>query len=292
MEQRKNTVPYMHRNQVMLKVPTVKNRRAYQALTALLVNFHLWNIFTGKLYEGKLKSLPFPVMNCYACPASVYSCPIGTLSHFLVLSKVPFVVLGLLTVVSTAFGRWICGWMCPFGLLQDLLYRLPSWKFDLPPKLQSARFIMLVVAVVALPLLYHKHFFCMVCPVGTVEAGIYWTLVSVAILNMAGAFFLFKLSVATLVAYMSVFVKRPFCRYLCPLGAFFSIFNRFSMVDFEVDKDACIECNLCRKACPVNHPVYLSPNATACIRCLNCVRVCPAVKLRYHIFDANREVAL
>jgi len=267
----------------MLRVSWFKNRRLFQFLTAFFSNFQLLNFLTVKLYTGKLKFVPFPIMNCYACPASVFACPIGTLSHFLVLSKVPFFVVGIISAVASTFGRWICGWVCPFGLLQDLLFKIPSMKLKLPDKLSYLRYVSLVLLVVVLPFFFKEHYFCMLCPTGTLEAGLYWVAASGMILRMAGGFFLFKVAIASSFLYLSIFVKRPFCRFLCPLGAFFSLFNKLSIVDFEVKEKDCIECNLCKKACPVDYPIYRSPNSPNCLRCLNCVRVCSAVKVKSNI---------
>jgi ferredoxin-type protein NapH len=264
----------------MIKIPAIKNRRMYQALTGILANLPFYNFFLAKLYTGKLKSIPIPIMNCYACPASLYSCPIGTISHFLVVSKVPLLALGIISAVAASFGRWICGWACPFGLIQDLLYKIPSVKFDLPRPFVYLKYFFLIFGVFLLPYFLKEHYFCMICPTGTIEAGIYWVAVSSMIANTAGAFFLFKLAFGSMFLYGSIFIKRPFCRYVCPLGALFSIFNKFSIVDLEVERENCIECNLCKKSCPVNYPIYEDPNSPACLRCLNCVRVCPAVKVK------------
>jgi ferredoxin-type protein NapH len=263
----------------MLKVPFLKNRRLYQFLTGITANLPFWNFLTSRLYTGKLKSIPFPIMNCYACPASLYSCPIGTLSHFFVISKIPLLTLGIISAVSASFGRWICGWVCPFGLIQDLLNKIPSVKFDLPKPFVYLKYLMLIFGVILLPYFFKEHYFCMVCPTGTIEAGVYWVAVSSMIANMAGAFFLFKLAFGSMFLYGSIFIKRPFCRYVCPLGALFSLFNKLSIVDFKVDRENCIECNLCKKSCPVNYPIYEDPNSPACLRCLNCVRVCPVVEV-------------
>jgi len=273
----------------MLKVPFLKNRRLFQFLTGFMANFQIFNFITARLYTGKLKSIPFPIMNCYACPASVYSCPIGTLSHFLVISKIPLLTVGVIAAVSSTFGRWICGWICPFGLIQDLLHKIPSMKFDLPRPFVYVKYLMLIFGVILLPFLFKEHYFCMVCPTGTIEAGIYWVAASSMILNMAGPFFLFKLAFGSMFLYGSIFIKRPFCRYICPLGAFFSIFNKLSIVDLKVEKEDCIECNLCKKSCPVNYPIYEDPNSPACLRCLNCVRVCPVVKIDYPSFLPKKE---
>jgi len=274
----------------MLKVSLFKNRRFYQLLTALTANLPLYNFITARLYTGKLKSFPFPIMNCYACPAALYSCPIGTISHFLVINKFPLFALGVIGAVSASFGRWICGWVCPFGLLQDLLNKIPSMKLELPHFFVYAKYLMLALGVILLPFLFKEHYFCMVCPTGTIEAGIYWVAVSSAILNMAGAFFLFKLALGSAFLYGSIFIKRPFCRYFCPLGALFSLFNKLSIVDFSVDKKGCIECELCKKSCPVDYSIYKDPNSPACLRCLNCVRVCPVVEVNFPKLTSPQRV--
>ena len=273
----------------MIGIPFKKNRRFYQIITGFLANAPLFNLFTLKLYTGKLKSIPIPIMNCYACPASLYSCPIGTLSHFMVITKIPLITLGIIGAVASSFGRWICGWACPFGLIQDLIFKLPSAKFELPKPFVYLKYILLALLVLILPYMFKEHYFCMICPTGTLEAGILWVGFNSMITNMAGTFFLFKMSLLSLFLYGSAVIKRPFCRYVCPLGALFSLFNRFSIVDFKVDREKCIECNLCRKSCPVNHPIYENPNSPACLRCLNYIRICPAVKLNTFLKYPLRE---
>ena len=272
----------------MIKAKPIKNRRLYETATAVIANLPFINFLTERLYTGNFKSIPIPVMNCYACPASVFSCPIGTLVHFMSILKFPFLVLGIIGTIGASFGRWICGWACPFGLLQDMIYKLPSIKLEPPLKLRYLKYIFLIFGVFLLPPILKEHVFCMICPVGTLEAGIYWVGVNTMIANMAGAFFLFKLSFASLILYLSVFIKRPFCRYICPLGALFSLFNRFSMVNIDVDRKSCIGCNLCQKSCPVNHAIYKDPRSTECIRCLNCVRICPAVRLTNSIMGDKK----
>lgn len=265
----------------MLPVSWFKNRRFYQILTAFTANFQLFNFIAARLYTGKLKFIPFPIMNCYACPASVFACPIGTLSHFLVISKIPLLVIGIISAVASTFGRWICGWVCPFGLLQDLLNKIPSAEIKPPEFLSYFKYVFLILLVILLPFFFKEHYFCMVCPTGTIEAGLYWVAVNSMILNMAGAFFLFKVATASAFLYFSVFIKRPFCRYVCPLGALFSLFNKLSIVDFSVDRENCIECGLCKKSCPVDLSIYKDANSLSCLRCLNCVRVCPVVKIDF-----------
>ena len=271
LEQRKSAVSFLHRYKGL--------RRISQGISALLLNLSFVNFFVGRLYTGFLKSIPFPAMNCYACPSAVFSCPIGTISHFFSILKFPFLAVGLVLLPAVFFGRWICGWVCPFGLFQEVLYKIPSFKFELPKFLRFGRYVSLVLGVVVLPLMFHEHFFCMICPVGTVEAGIYWVAVSSYVLKLAGAFFLFKFGIAFAIVYLSIFTKRPFCRFLCPLGALFSLFNSVSLWKFSVEESRCRECLKCEKVCPVNHRIFESPNSGNCIRCLDCVKSCEIVKV-------------
>ncbi|WP_245807311.1 4Fe-4S binding protein [Desulfurobacterium atlanticum] len=264
-----------------MKIPFYKHRKFYEAITTIISNFALWNFFTGRLYTGILKAIPFPIMNCYACPASVFSCPIGTLSHMMVMAKFPFYTLGILTSVSIPFGRFICGWICPFGFFQDMLYKVRTKKFKMPKKLEYFKYLMLIFPVLLLPFICKKHLFCMICPVGTVEAGIYWVGFHENIRRMAGWLFNFKVLVAVLIVAGSVFTKRPFCRFFCPLGAFFSLFNKISPIEFTHDKHLCTKCNHCQDVCPVDHKIYEDPNSPSCIRCLNCIRECKALDIKY-----------
>ncbi|WP_022846633.1 MULTISPECIES: 4Fe-4S binding protein [unclassified Desulfurobacterium] len=264
-----------------MKVPFFKNRRFYQSITAIISNLAVWNFFSGKLYTGILKAIPFPSMNCYACPASVFSCPIGTLSHLMVMAKFPFYTLGILGSVSLPFGRWICGWICPFGLLQDMLYKIPTPKVRMPKKLELIKFAMLLFPVLILPYFLKKHLFCMMCPVGTLEAGLYWVGFHPEIRRLAGMLFSFKVAVMILIVGGAIFTKRPFCRFFCPLGALFSLFNKVSPIRFTHDASLCTRCNHCQDVCPVDHKIYEDPNSTSCIRCLNCIRDCKALDIEY-----------
>jgi polyferredoxin len=90
-------------------------RRQVQAISFLVMNSYFLDMF---------KFVPCPGMNCYACPAAIFACPIGTLQHFIIIRQVPVYVLGVLSLIGLGVGRLACGWLCPFGGLQELLYSL------------------------------------------------------------------------------------------------------------------------------------------------------------------------
>ena len=105
-------------------------RHTVQALWALVTNSFFTGFAQGRIYQGKLKSLCLPGLNCYSCPGSLGSCPIGSLQAVLGSRnfKFSFYIIGFLMLVGSVIGRFVCGWLCPFGLVQDLLYKIPLLK--------------------------------------------------------------------------------------------------------------------------------------------------------------------
>ncbi len=253
-------------------------------MTTFAANAHLDNFFRVKLYSGKLKAFPFPIMNCYACPASMGACPIGTLSHFIAMGRFPALTLGILMAPSAIFGRAICGWVCPFGFFQDMLYKIPTgFKLKIPSSFDKLKFVFLFFFVGVLTFITKKHFFCLVCPVGTLEGGIFWVSAVPSLRMFIDWLFLLKLFIAFSIVIGATFIKRPFCRFMCPLGAFFSLFNKVSLMEITYDEGKCRRCNRCQEVCPVDYKIYLDPNSTSCIRCLDCVRQCDALDWRFAI---------
>ena len=95
--------------------------------------------------------------------------------------------------------------------------------------------------------------------------------------------FNWKLGVLITVVVLSVLFYRPFCKWLCPLGAFYALFNRVSLFRMSVKRDKCVSCGKCAKVCKMDVDVTKTPNHTECIRCGMCVRACPtdAISFRY-----------
>jgi polyferredoxin len=89
-----------------------------------------------------------------------------------------------------------------------------------------------------------------------------------------GWLFANKLVLLLLMLTASVFSSRPFCRTLCPLGAFYGLFNRISLIRLKFDADACTKCGACHQVCPVEIRADEAPNSGACIRCLRCTGAC------------------
>lgn len=261
-------------------------RRWIQVLWLFLANGFWGFPVTGTLYQGPLKVLCSPGLNCYSCPASTTFCPIGSLQQLLLGLRMSLpagqfhvgtYVLGCMGLLGTAFGRFICGWACPFGLVQEWLHRLPTPKYGIPRVLRWGKYLVLLVMVILLPLLVVDSFglgrpwFCTyLCPAGTLEAGIPMLLLSPDLRPAAGWLYLYKLALLAALVLWSMVASRPFCRTLCPLGAFYGLFNRMSLIQLKFNADNCTKCGACHQVCPVEIHVDDTPNSSECIRCLRC----------------------
>jgi polyferredoxin len=263
-------------------------RRISQFGGFFAVNNYFQVIETKAIYRGDLKGICLPLLNCYACPLATSSCPIGSLQYFSAMHRIPFYLLGYLSLVGIIVGRMVCGWICPFGLFQDLIWRIKVKKLNLPRYLPYLKYVALVALVGIVPYLTREQWFSRICPWGTIEAAIPWVLWNpkdpnflalnphnTPIRDLVGWLFVLKLSVLALFLVSILFYKRVFCRVLCPLGAFFALFNRFSLLRMRVDQ-TCNKCGRCRRICPMDISVFEGPNQTDCIRCLKC-KACKSV---------------
>ena len=281
-------------------------RRLVQGGWGLLTNAYIRGFIPGgpMLYSGVLKHFCVPGMNCYSCPGALGACPVGALQASLTgrQRRFPFYVLGYLAAVGLVAGRLVCGWLCLFGLLQELLYRIPMRKLQVPEKadrmLRFLKYLVLVVLVVGLPLFYRSEygtgdpFFCKyVCPVGTLEGGVPLVLLNGALRPALGWLFRWKFLLLLLCLLASVLVYRPFCKYICPLGAFYSLFQRRSLLRIRVDAAACVHCGACSRACGMQVDPHLVPNSAECIRCGDCIAACPVGALSFVRPGRGRKAA-
>ena len=265
-----------------------------QAGATLLTNIHLPNFLKGGLYQGKGKAVCVPGLNCYSCPAASGACPIGSFQAVVGSSKFRFsyYITGFLILLGVLLGRVICGFLCPFGWFQELLHKIPTKKFStkkLKP-LTYLKYVVLLVMVVLLPVLVTNQlgmgdpFFCKyLCPQGVLEGAIPLSMANAGIRAALGSLFTWKFIVLLTVIVLSIVFYRPFCKWLCPLGAFYALLNKVSLFQMQVDQSKCVSCGKCAKVCKMDVDVTKSPNHTECIRCGMCIRACPtdAVSFRY-----------
>lgn len=259
-----------------------KRRLAIQSVAALIQNANFKGFFTGEIYQGKTKNVCVPGLNCYSCPGAVGACPVGALQNSLssYKFKFPYYVLGLLIFFGTLFGRLICGFLCPFGLLQDLLNKIPFpvkiKKFKGDRLLRYLKYIVLIVAVIIMPIAVKlTPFFCKyICPSGTVS-GLLLAFSDTKLFTVFGSRFAEKACILGIIVLSGIVISRSFCKYLCPLGAFYGFFNKISLYRMECDKEKCISCGKCGNVCDMCVDPSLNPNSAECIRCLKCVHACP-----------------
>jgi polyferredoxin len=229
-----------------------------------------------------------PVFHCYACPLATFACPIGVLASFSALHIFPFIAVGLLVLAAAVFGSLICGWACPFGFLQDLLGKIPTPRFDLPKWTAHLRYAVLIGAVFLVPYFFgkdHPLFVCRFCPAGGLEAAV----PSMTSQALAGQQVVWpnalKVTILVLFLVAIFFMRRPWCRILCPLGAIFSLFNRVSVFFLRLNPDKCTHCERCHKLCEFGIEPEKSPNDLRCVRCLECTRCGPGALTLGSIFQ-------
>lgn len=260
-------------------------RRTVQWISALVMNPYLSGFWEGRIYKGVSKHICVPGLNCYSCPGAIGACPLGALQVVIASSRytVSYYVIGTLLIFGTLLGRWICGWLCPFGLIQELLHRIPSPKVKIPPGLRYIKYLFLLVFVLLLPALWVNSLgmgdpaFCKyICPAGTLESGIPLILTNPPLRDAAGSLFLLKLILLIFTILLSILAFRPFCRVVCPLGAIYGLFNPISIYRYQVDHNRCIGCGSCADQCKMGVSIYEIANSPECIRCGECCKVCPA----------------
>lgn len=263
-----------------------------QAIAALGTNIHLPNFFKGTIYQGKGKMVCVPGLNCYSCPGAAGTCPIGAMQAVIGSSKFKFAyyITGTLILLGVLLGRFICGFLCPFGWLQDLIHKIPGKKLS-TRKLRPLRFLkycILAVFVILLPLLITNDlgmgdpYFCKyICPQGVIEGAIPLSLANISIRGALGKLFAWKSVILISVILLSWVFYRPFCKWICPLGAFYSLFNRVSLLGIQVNAGKCVSCGKCQKVCGMDVDVTKTPNHAECIRCGKCMKSCPTGAIRY-----------
>ena len=259
-----------------------------QAASFAFHNGYINGWFKGTINSGTSKAFCMPGLNCYSCPGAVGACPIGSLQAVLDsgVMKYSLYVLGFIAAVGVLCGRVVCGWLCPFGAVQDLLYRIPLFKKikNLPGHkyLRWLKFVILAVFVVLLPMAVTgpagtgQPWFCeWICPSGTLLGGIPLLIANSSLQSSVGFRFIWKAALLLVILIGAVKMYRPFCKYICPLGAIYGACNKVSLYRLKVDTEKCVQCGACRKACGMDISVWQNPNSIECIRCGKCMAACP-----------------
>lgn len=271
-------------------------RHRVQILWAFLSNSYLAGFAKGRIYQGKLKNLCVPGLNCYSCPGALGSCPVGAMQAVVGSwnFKLAFYVAGFLMFIGALTGRFVCGWLCPFGLIQDLLHKIPFPKkigtFPGDRLLRKLKYVIFLVFVILMPMFVvdllgqGAPYFCkLICPAGTLEGGLPLVLLNKGMRGAIGWLYAWKNVLLVVILVLSVIIYRPFCKYICPLGAVYSLFQPISVFRYRVDQELCTHCGACAKACKMQVDPVKYPNHPECIRCGQCKKVCPTGALDYNV---------
>ena len=266
-----------------MKISREIKRKIIQIAAFGYSNTYLGNLAKGQLYKGKWKQFCNPGINCYSCPAARFSCPIGAMQAVSgsISFKISFYVVGFVLALGVLFGRAICGFICPFGLIQELLYKIPFPKKRLWKGFTYVKYVILLVFVFLLPVVSVNTVgmgapaFCeYICPAGTLEGGIPLLATHPELRQIIGALFSFKACVLLLTLIGCLMICRFFCKVMCPLGAIYGILNKISLYHMEVNTENCVSCGKCHAVCPMDVNPAENPDSAECIRCGRCVEGC------------------
>lgn len=258
-------------------------RSGIQIMSAVLSNAYIPGFIQGGIYQGGVKKACVPFLNCYSCPGAVGACPVGSVQSLAVSTqRISLYVTGIVLAAGALGGRLVCGWLCPFGLFQEIMFKITRFKLQIYRSLLNLKYLVLFLTLM-LPLLLidpvtgiAAPYFCKyLCPAGTLEAGIPLLLLNTSLRGLIGGLFIWKLAVLLVFIVSMLFIWRPFCRIICPLGAFYALLNRVSVFQLHVDQEACSRCGICQSACPAGIPVQEEPGSAECVRCLDCLDACP-----------------
>lgn len=265
-------------------------RKIMQLYFALLFNANLKGFVSGNIYKGQSKQFCVPGINCYSCPGAIGACPLGSLQgSFSADKSTIYYVAGILLLYCVMFGRMICGWLCPFGLIQELIYKIPTPKLKKSPVtriLSYLKYVILVFFVFIVPITYAFRdtplpTFCKyICPAGTIEGGLALLAnkANASYFSMLGPLFTWKFLVMVSIVVGSVFAFRLFCRFLCPLGGLYGLFNKFSFFGIKLEQSKCIDCGKCISHCKLD---IRHVGDQECISCGECINVCPTQAISF-----------
>ncbi len=233
-------------------------------------------IYGGKLFNIRIKDVTLFVFNC---PYNLSTAIEGSCLFFTEIFDsnlagditTALLVLGSGILSILIFGKLLCAFICPFGFIQDVLYkvrglfRIPKIDFNekITTSLNVIRWLLVVVFFVGIG-------FCTFCPVRYVIPPLagYQTEIEIG-------FF-----ISIFVMGLSFVNERFFCK-VCPLGTTIGLFNKISPFKLKKNCTACTECAICYEKCPMDIKEIYTERETAdvfmsnCILCGECVNVCP-----------------
>ena len=262
-----------------MKINQEMKRKIVQVAAFGYSNTYIGNFVSGQIYKGSWKQFCNPGMNCYSCPAARLACPIGAMQAVSgsMNFKLSFYVIGFVLALGVVFGRAICGFFCPFGLIQELIYKIPFPKKKLWKWLTYVKYVLLAVFVIIMP----------VTMVNTGNDTLFIISHTITTFNQSYItyfllFYIHLFKINLYIKYSAACLSlscRFFCKVMCPLGAIYGLLNKVSIYHMEYNKKTCVSCGKCHSICPMDVDPVKNPNSAECIRCGKCVASCPKESL-------------
>jgi len=189
-------------------------------------------------------------------------------------ASIPIVILGLVLfiILTFVFGRIFCGYLCPIGALQEIVYLIPIKKLKIKNK--------------TLPIVFRLTFFITFVVLGVIF--------SMGLLTFFGFYDFFNLNINSIFFYIflvllaiSIFVYRPFCRFICPYGTLLSLASIKGL--FKIQRNAnCVDCKKCEIICPTNE-AGRTDLKQECYLCNRCKDVCPVDAIEYVRYKGDEK---
>lgn len=230
-----------------------------------------------------------------AAPIDSY-CPFGAVESFFTLLfkgeflqrifTSSFILLGIFAIATLVLGRVFCSYFCPLGTVQEWIRNLGrklgiKKDFEIPEKfdkyLRYLKYIILIIIV------YFSFY------LGTLIFRSYDPYSAMMHIGREFSENIVGYVILIIIIIASLFTKNIWCRYLCPLGAFFGILKRFSFIKIERNTKTCTKCSICNKSCPANLDIKNAKiiKDSDCVSCGKCIGSCPKGSLEYKIFNKN-----
>ncbi len=222
--------------------------------------------------------LPVLPLGRFAWGMGLHPSPVCAITKpFMFLSggwQVPVIfltILAFIAVFSLVGNKLFCGWACPIGAIQEIFHQIPlpkKFKIMLPFRItnpiRTIIFIAFITLVFTIGISIYDYF--------NPFHFLHWRFEAIAVTAL----------LVTLIA--SVFLFRPFCYLICPIGLFTWVLEHFSLLRIKVDRNNCKDCNLCIKksSCPTVQSILDEKRSRPdCFACGRCMEVCPEKALGF-----------